>query len=638
MDRLALGGLALGGLALERLALERLALERLALERLALERRDVRAARVRPLDDAPAASGTVAATPVDPRRYVLAWIGFGIVALAWATLAPVQQPPATWSVAAVLLVATAVAEFLEVRLTTDETSNAFTLGESVVVVNLLMLPPAVALSVSLLGLAMAQSVRQRDLLKVAFNLGQVAVGMAAALAVLGTVARPDLRLDGPVLVAAGGGMVLYAVVNVVAMSGLVSILAHDSAIVAIRRHGVHLVGSIVGNTAVGILAAVVWDLRPELIVLLLAPLAAMYVSSRGTLRTMALVTEVRSEHARLERIVQNASDGIVLLDRYGRIELWSSAAERILGVPVSTAVGGIGSDVCGHPTMLALATTPSTVEETITRPDGAVRVVRAAHRPLVDDRGRVTGDVIVVHDVTRERETEALKADFVARVSHELRTPLTPIKGFAHALLDRGDQVDAAQRQHALASIAAQADELGHLIEDLLLVSRLTAQDVDLSGELSVEPVEVAELLDGARSWFATQHPERAAFVQDPAVPGARVLADPHRARQVLGQLLDNAVKFSPADSAVDVEVRTGDDGTVHLDVCDRGPGVPGDKREEIFEQFHRLEAPMRMTTRGAGIGLSIARAFAEAMDGAVTVTERDGGGSVFTFSLPTVS
>lgn len=564
------------------------------------------------------------------------WVGFGLVALAFVAFGLVQRPATSWRMAVVLALVTALAELVEVRLNTDDTDNSFTLGESAVVANLLLLPPLVAMSASLIGLAVAQGTRQRDLQKLAFNLGQVAVGMAAASSVLALVARPELRLDGPVIVAATGGMLAYAAVNVAAMAGLVATLGGVSPLTAIRRHGLHLVGSIAGNTAVGILAAVLWHLRPELLVLLSAPIIAMHVSSRGTLRTMALVAEVRAEHGRLERIVQNASDGIVLLDRNGHVELWSEAAARITGVPAEEALGRPGGEVCGPPEVLRLATRPVMVEETISRPDGGTRVVQAAHRPLVDDRDRVVGDVVVIHDVTRERETESLKADFVARVSHELRTPLTPIKGFAHALVERGDALNADQREHALRSIASQAHQLEGLVEDLLLISRITAQDVDISGDLTIAPIDARSLLGATRDWFERGHPERAVFVPAPDEP-VPVLADLHRATQVLTQLLENAVKFSPAATAIDVSLRV-DDDRVHVDVADRGPGIPADQREEIFEQFHRLEDPMRMTTRGAGIGLSIARAFAEAMDGAVTVAAREGGGSVFSFTLPRAS
>jgi signal transduction histidine kinase len=264
--------------------------------------------------------------------------------------------------------------------------------------------------------------------------------------------------------------------------------------------------------------------------------------------------------------------------------------------------------------------------------DGSLREVRETHSLVFDERGRCTGDVVVVRDVSRERELERLRGDFVARVSHELRTPLTPIRGFASILLRRGENLDKAQRREALERIVERADHLGNLVEDLLLVTRIDRRDLD--GLVHPRPTPLGPVLEQVVADLRAHRPERTISVH--VAPGTGdALADPGRVRQILEVLLDNACLYSPDDTPVEVELdQHGDD--ICLRVIDHGPGVPPDQREPIFEQFHRLEDPLTMRTSGVGLGLFIGRRLAEAMHGTLTAEEPGtGGGAVFALRVP---
>jgi K+-sensing histidine kinase KdpD len=192
---------------------------------------------------------------------------------------------------------------------------------------------------------------------------------------------------------------------------------------------------------------------------------------------------------------------------------------------------------------------------------------------VFDDRGRCTGDVVVVRDVSRQQELERLRSDFVARVSHELRTPLTPIRGFASVLLRRGQDLGEAQRSEALERIVERADHLGEVVEDLLLVTRWTAgsstsSSIPSGGRLGGREGRrggVAGLAPGAH--VTLDHPRHRRRWPTRTAP-----ADP-------AGVLDNAERYTPDDTPIEVEVdEVGDD--VRVRVIDHGPGIPREHHE----------------------------------------------------------
>jgi PAS domain S-box-containing protein len=372
---------------------------------------------------------------------------------------------------------------------------------------------------------------------------------------------------------------------------------------------------------------------------LLTPLAsALAVALRGAAHLARLV----EERSKLKAVVDLSSDGILVLDGAGIVQVWSPAVEALTGRAEATALGRplaalvTTTAADGSPrdpflsgrSLLTVEAPRATVELTLLRDDGEQRVVRCAHAADFDEDGALVRDVVIVHDVTRERQVERLKADFIATVSHELRTPVTPIKGYADLLRRRGDSMTDAKRKECLDIISDRATHLARLVEDLLLASRISATEGSAQSKIDMARDDLSALVRRACGDFGDQGERVTITVPDERV---EVACDPIRVIQVLTNMVGNALKYS----AKPVDVRLRVDGLrAVVEVEDRGRGIPADQLEKVFEKFHRVEDPMLMTTGGTGLGLYIARELATAMAGTLTCTSTLNVGSVFTFSL----
>ena len=373
---------------------------------------------------------------------------------------------------------------------------------------------------------------------------------------------------------------------------------------------------------------------------MLTPLAsALAVALRGAAHLARLV----EERSKLKAVVDQSSDGILVLDGAGVVQLWSPALEALTGRAESAALGrpfaalvattATDGSACdpfqAGRSLLSVETPRATIELTVLRDDGEQRVVRCAHAAAFDEDGTLQRDVVIVHDITRERQVERLKADFIATVSHELRTPVTPIKGYADLLRRRGHAMTEEKRKECLDVISDRATHLARLVEDLLLASRISASEgahtkVDMARE------DLASLVRRACGDFGDQGPRITITVPDERVD---VACDPVRVIQVLTNLVGNALKYSAAGTPVSVRLRV--EGLRALvEVSDVGRGIPADQLEKVFQKFHRVEDPMLMTTGGTGLGLYIAQQLASAMGGTLSCTSTLNVGSVFTFSL----
>ena len=373
---------------------------------------------------------------------------------------------------------------------------------------------------------------------------------------------------------------------------------------------------------------------------LLTPLAsALAVALRGA----AHLRRLTEETSKLQAVVDQSSDGILVLDGAGAVQLWSPAIAALAGRSEDEAVGrplgevmrttgtdGASCDPFAAGRDLITAAEPqATVELTLLRPDGERRVIRCAHAG-VHSRGVLVRDVVIVHDITRERQVERLKADFIATVSHELRTPVTPIKGYADLLRRRGDAMTPERRNECLDVISDRCDHLVRLVEDLLLASRISATEGSAAAQVSLATADLAALVRRASGDFGVDGARlRLSLPDGPVV----VHCDPLRVIQVLGNLLGNALKYSAPGTPVDVRL-SATATLAQVQVTDVGRGIPADQLERVFEKFHRVEDPMRMTTGGTGLGLYIARQLADAMDGRLSCTSTLGVGSTFTLQL----
>jgi signal transduction histidine kinase len=240
------------------------------------------------------------------------------------------------------------------------------------------------------------------------------------------------------------------------------------------------------------------------------------------------------------------------------------------------------------------------------------------------------GVVYTLRDVTAEHRLDDLRSDILAVVSHELRTPLAGVYGAAQTLAAHGAALDDATRVSLIDLIAEQSARLARVVDEILLAQRLDG-DVAATEAAPVDLTDlVARTVDRTRTWRNTRQIELHAPVP------VHVRGDGPMLEQVLVNLLDNALKYSPVGSVVDVEV-TQARAAGRVVVTDRGPGVPPADRERIFERFLRLDPEQRSGVAGVGLGLHIARELVRRMDGRIGLLDTETGAS-FWFEVPLAS
>jgi signal transduction histidine kinase len=243
------------------------------------------------------------------------------------------------------------------------------------------------------------------------------------------------------------------------------------------------------------------------------------------------------------------------------------------------------------------------------------------------------GSVYTLRDVTEERTLETMRADFVSTASHELRTPLTAVYGAARTLLRDDVPLSDEHRDSFLRMIAAESERLATIVNDILLAGSLDADRV----ELESESCNVSELLESVVDSARMRLPEDIHLALLGSNASVSVECDEERVRQVLVNLVDNAIKYSPDGGEVEVELDRLDT-SVRFAVRDRGLGIPASQRSRVFDKFIRLDPNLHRGIGGTGLGLYICRELVRRMGGRVWVDGRDGGGSVFYVELPATS
>jgi signal transduction histidine kinase len=309
------------------------------------------------------------------------------------------------------------------------------------------------------------------------------------------------------------------------------------------------------------------------------------------------------------------------------IRLWNAAAERVTGVPADEAVGRAAGDaVPGWDELVADAPVgaearPATLPLDVAGNEVWLSIVGVALEE---------GTAYAFRDLTEERLVEKLKTDFVATVSHELRTPLAAIHGSAQTLLRRDLELDPAVADELLTIVADESDRLARIVNDLLVASHVDSGRLPVHVE-RCDPVELARSVVDAARTHAPEHVD-VRFEAQGRVPA--VTADPGQLRQVLANLVDNAVKYSPEGGPVVVRVRR-ENGRVSLSVTDNGLGIPPSEQRRIFEKFYRSDPNMTRGIGGTGLGLYISRELVRRVGGRIRVESDGRKGATFVVELP---
>ncbi|HEX5801299.1 MAG TPA: ATP-binding protein [Gaiellaceae bacterium] len=345
----------------------------------------------------------------------------------------------------------------------------------------------------------------------------------------------------------------------------------------------------------------------------------------------AQLYERAEQRAQAARVLASVGDGVVLVDREGVVRLWNPAAAAILGRREHDVLGRPIADVIPRWAEIAglvpVASSPTEIvrtETTTVEIDGRELWISGSGVAVEE------GVVYAFRDLTEEHALERMRADFVATVSHELRTPLAAIYGAAQTVRRTDLELDDAIRDELLAVIAAESDRLAQIVNDLLLSSHLD------SGRLPVriESCDAAEIAASVVESARTHLPEgtEVALVAPADLPP--VAADPGQLRQILTNLIDNAVKYSPGGGPVSVRLSQTGSG-VSFEVGDTGLGIPAAEQGRIFEKFYRLDPGMTRGIGGTGLGLYITRELVRRMAGTISVESKVDEGSTFAVELP---
>lgn len=268
-------------------------------------------------------------------------------------------------------------------------------------------------------------------------------------------------------------------------------------------------------------------------------------------------------------------------------------------------------------------------ERRVVLPDGQERVLKLVGKMKFDELGRPVKAIGTVRDITEERRIEHMKSEFVSVVSHELRTPLTAVRGPLQMLSRGGGGLGDAERQRLLEIALRNVERMVRLVDDIFDYNRLE------TGRLTLhpEPTAAADLLAMAKETCAAKAAEAEVGLEF-ACDAVRLVVDPQRIVQVLTNLLDNAIAFSPAGGKIRVKV-TGKPGRAHFCVSDEGPGVPEAFRPVIFERFRQADPSVTRRKGGTGLGLAISRGIIEQHGGRIWLDDSAGAGATFCFELP---
>jgi two-component system phosphate regulon sensor histidine kinase PhoR len=343
------------------------------------------------------------------------------------------------------------------------------------------------------------------------------------------------------------------------------------------------------------------------------------------------LAELARDRGRTDAILSAMDDGVLAVDHRGIVTLANPSLARAMAL--SSPLGRHYLETIRQPEVAAL------VEDVLrTGERRLIEVEILALRrsftitgvPFPGVEGAPHGAVLTFNDTTERQRVDAMRRDFVANASHELRTPLTSIRGFVEALED-GAKDEPGTAERFLGKIRTHADRMAALVEDLLELSRLESSarapepDETRPGELCADVVaSFAE--QAARKPLALRHEERGA--------GA-VSTDRERLRRILENLVDNAVKYTPAGGNVVVTTTSGPNGSVRIEVKDDGPGIEAEHRERIFERFYRVDKARSRELGGTGLGLAIVKHLAESIGAELSLESEPGRGSSFTVLLP---
>jgi two-component system, OmpR family, phosphate regulon sensor histidine kinase PhoR len=384
---------------------------------------------------------------------------------------------------------------------------------------------------------------------------------------------------------------------------------------------------------------------PTLTVLALIALAAVHLCWRRKFRraqelSRAATETLKQEQQRAalqiqtqqETLFNSMIEGLLLLDAGGRIQLANRAFAGLFDIT---------TDVRGKTVIEALRRTElaelaesvtaekQVVEHELRLPGLSDRWLQINAAAIADANGERRGTLLVFHDLTRLKQLERTRQEFVANVSHELRTPLSLIRGYVETLLDGAkDNPEVATK--FLQTIQRNSERLQFLIEDLLTISELESGRV----QMNLQPTALRPLVDKVLGELGDRARTKAMSLKND-LPDVIVQADAERLQQVFGNLVDNAIKYGRNEGSVVIGGQAADGGGFEVFVQDDGPGIPAEALERVFERFYRVDKGRSREQGGTGLGLAIVKHIVQGHGGKVWAKSEPGKGAAFFFTLP---
>jgi two-component system phosphate regulon sensor histidine kinase PhoR len=361
----------------------------------------------------------------------------------------------------------------------------------------------------------------------------------------------------------------------------------------------------------------------------LARIARSIERVAGELRSR--LREVLRDEEQLRAVLESMVEGVLVVDTRGVILLANSRVRELFDVHGEITgrrlLEGIrNADLDAILSESAASDEPVAHGITLPGPTQRTLQVLAARFPAEGERA---GTVTVFHDTTDLMRLEEVRRDFVANASHELRTPLAAIRGFAETLLE-STALSPAEQKSYLEVIHRHAQRLSSLVEDLLELSTIESRSL----KLELAPVDVARIAEDLIADSRLRFEERRITPSLQSEGRPRAFADARALDQILGNLLDNALKYTEPGGSIQVKVEQRL-GRVRVSVADSGIGIPPEDTARIFERFYRVDRARSRALGGTGLGLSIVKHLVQAMGGEISVKSELGKGSTFSFTLP---
>lgn len=344
----------------------------------------------------------------------------------------------------------------------------------------------------------------------------------------------------------------------------------------------------------------------------------------------------------LEEILGRLHEAIIVLDSDKRILSWRGGAARMLGWSAGEVDGANIDELLGprDANDNSSCIGPSDPKKMLSiikgMPEQEVLVITKNGKPLWmgvtcsfdrnPDRS-ILRIVLVARDISRRKRVDLAKSEVISAVSHELRSPLTSVKGFVSTLINKWDRLTEEQKKHFLYTIQVDADRVTRLINELLDISRLEAGRLNLRKQL----VEIPDIARRVVERVAPRS-ERHTIQMEMNGTMPRIMVDPDKVEQVLTNLVENAIKYT--DGGTVIVSCAGDEGVVRVSVTDQGDGIPPEHHQHVFGKFFRRGDRVGSPS-GTGLGLYISKGLIEAHGGKIWVEDAEGGGAVFTFTLP---